>query len=188
MTPITLERTFVRHPPAVPDTDVHSLPTVESVINPRPARPVPPPREEPPAPARPAIPVRIGDVATDSITPAIAALVERGVLLRPELAMRIRCSAVIRFSDGHPSVRIDFRGEEIVVADVTADDRVHDLLIEASLPDLVATVGAPLAGGLPKPTTTAGRTAIARLADGRVDFDGSLRRARQIIKLLALAA
>lgn len=186
MIPVTLEKGFVRHPAAMPDTDVHSLPTVESVVNPRPARPLPAPVEEPPGPARPAIPVHLGDVGTDSITPAIAAIVERGVLLRPELAMRMRCSAVIRFTDGHPPVRIDFHGKEIRVSDVAAADRAHDLLIEASLPDLVATVGAPLAGGLPKPTTTAGRAAIARLADGRVDFDGSLRRARQVLRLLAL--
>jgi hypothetical protein len=184
--PVTLEHVFLRHPAAMPDTDVHALPTVEAVVNPRPARPLPPPVEEPPGPARPAIPVNLGEIGADSITPAIAALVERGVLLRPDQAMRIRCGAVIRFTDGHPSVRMDFRGNEIVVSDVRADDRAHDLLIEASLPDLVATVGAPLAGGLPKPTTSAGRAAIARLADGRVDFDGSLRRARQIIKLLAL--
>lgn len=171
----------------MPDTDVHSLPTVESVINPRPSRPLPTPVADLPGPAMLAVPVRLGDIGDGSITPAIAALVERGVLLRPELATRIRSSAVIRFTDGYPSVRLDFCGHEIVVSDVAPSDRAHDLVIEASLPDLVATVGAPLAGGLPKPTTTAGRAAIARLADGRVDFDGSLRVARKVLRLLALA-
>jgi hypothetical protein len=171
----------------MPDTDVHALPTVESVVNARPVRPLPPRVDDLPAPAQLAVPVHVEDVADGSITPAIAALVERGVLLRPELATRIRSSTVIRFTDGYPPVRLDFRGHDILVSDADPEDRARDLLIEASLPDLVATVGAPLAGGLPKPTSSAGRAAIARLADGRVEFDGSLRTARNVLRLLALA-
>ena len=40
--------------------------------------------------------------------------------------------------------------------------------------------------GLPKPTTRLGRSAIARLADGRVDFDGPLSLGRSLLRLLAI--
>ena len=49
--------------------------------------------------------------------------------------------------------------------------------------DLIA---APLTGGLPKPTTRPGRAALARLADGRVEFDGPLALGRKLLRLLAI--
>jgi hypothetical protein len=131
-------------------------------------------------------PVRVGELHGESIAAAIAPIVERGVQRRPELASVLEASVLLTFPEGYTPVRIDFRGHEIVVSDTTADDMAHDLAIEGRLPDVIALITAPLAGGLPRPTTSGGRAAIARLADGRVDFTGSLRTARSVIRLLAL--
>jgi hypothetical protein len=131
--------------------------------------------------------VALGRTVEGSIAAPVCALVERGVLLRPEVAERLEASVVLRFTEGFPSVRIDFRGDEIEVTDDPDFDMAHDLAIEGSLPDIVALTAAPLAGGLPKPTAAAGRAAIARLADGRVDFDGRLRLARDVLRLLSVA-
>jgi len=52
--------------------------------------------------------------------------------------------------------------------------------------DFTALIAAPLTGGLPKPTTRPGRAALARLADGRVEFDGTLALGRKLLRLLAI--
>ena len=56
------------------------------------------------------------------------------------------------------------------------------------LSDISALIAAPLAAGLPNPATRAGRRAIVRLADGRVQFDGPLGLARDLLRLLAVDA
>jgi hypothetical protein len=140
----------------------------------------------PVAPARAAIPVRLASVSDGSIAASFVAIVERGAMLRPELAAEIGASLLIRFAEGYPPVRVDFHHDEIVVSDSDGDDCARDLTIAGHLPDIIALIAAPLAGGLPKPTTGAGRAAIARLADGRVEFGGSLRVARSVLRLLAL--
>ena len=94
---------------------------------------------------------------------------------------------VFEFSEGFAATRIDFRGDRIDVADAGPGDRAHDLLIQGALHDVVALLAAPLAGGLPKPTSGSGRAALARLADGRVDFDGPLRLARGLTRLMSVA-
>ena len=52
--------------------------------------------------------------------------------------------------------------------------------------DVTALVAAPLTGGLPRPTTRPGRAALARLADGRVEFEGPLALGRKLLRLLAI--
>jgi len=52
--------------------------------------------------------------------------------------------------------------------------------------DVTALIAASLTGGLPKPTTRPGRAALARLADGRVEFDGPLALGRKQLRLLAI--
>jgi len=138
------------------------------------------------APEASAIPVRLERVLEDSVAASICALVQRGAMLRPELAADIEGSVVLSFHEGYPPVRIDFRGAEIVVGDTTSDDCAHDLIVEARLPDTIALIAAPLAAGLPNPTAKEGRAALARLADGRVEMEGSLKVARQVLKLLAV--
>jgi hypothetical protein len=132
-------------------------------------------------------PVWLGHVADDSIAVSIYALVREGVRQRPELAASMVASVRMHFVDDYPPVRIEFRGEEIEVTDdVDAEDRACDLELSGRLGDIAALLVVPLAGGLPMPTTRRGRGAIARLADGRVDFDGSLALARNLLRLLAV--
>jgi hypothetical protein len=101
----------------------------------------------------------------------------------------MRGAVLMRFADGYPPVRIDFRGDEIEVSDdLDADERGRDLELSGRLGDIAALVAAPLAGGLPNPATRPGRQAIVRLADGRVDFDGPLGFARDLLRLLAVDA
>lgn len=134
-------------------------------------------------------PVRLGHVADESVAATLCVLVRQGARERPGLSAELRGSVLMRFGEGYAPVRIDFRGDEIEVADDEAhEDRAHDLQITGRLGDLNALIAAPLAGGLPKPTTRRGRHAIARLADGRIDIDGPLALARSVLRLLAVDA
>jgi hypothetical protein len=131
--------------------------------------------------------ILLGPASGISIAASIYGLVERGAMLRPELARQMRGSVLLRFTEGYEPVHIDLRGDEIAVADASDDDRAHDLLVEGALPDVVTLIAAPLLGGLPKPTTTEGRAAIARLAEGSVELDGPLRMTLALLRLLSVA-
>ncbi|MCW3041388.1 MAG: hypothetical protein JWM31_3293, partial [Solirubrobacterales bacterium] len=127
------------------------------------------PLEDPVVPPK----VLLGELADESIAASVYVLVKHGVQLRPAHAADLRGSVLLRFADDYAPVRIDFRGAEIHVEDARHhEDRAHDLEIVGRLGDVNALIASPLAGGLPKPTTPRGRAALARLADGRVDFVG----------------
>lgn len=131
--------------------------------------------------------VLLGELADDSIAASVYVLVRHGALLRPALAAELRGSVLLRFADDYSAVRVDFRGDEILVEDAPGvEDRAHDLEIVGRLGDVNALIASPLAGGLPKPTSQRGRAALARLADGRVDFIGALGLARKVLMLLAV--
>jgi hypothetical protein len=131
--------------------------------------------------------VLLGDVSADSIAPNLYVIVAHGVQHRPEMAADMQASIVLRFLDGYAPVRLDFRGDEVEVGDDVEDsDRAHDLEIIGRMGDVTALIAAPLAGGLPKPTTRAGRAALARLADGRVEFNGPLALGRRLLRLLSI--
>lgn len=133
--------------------------------------------------------VWLGPTADDSIAVSIYVLVRDGARLRPGLAASMDGAVRMRFADdGHPPVRIEFRGDEIEVADDPDPEGPVDLELRGRLGDIAALVVAPLAGGLPNPATRPGRQAIVRLADGRVDFDGPLGFARDLLRLLAVDA
>jgi hypothetical protein len=134
--------------------------------------------------------VWLGPTADDSIAVSIYVLVRDGVRARPELAAGMRGSVCLRFTDGYAPVRIDLHGDEIEVRDAIEDgeDDVCELELYGRLGDIAALVAAPLAGGLPNPATRPGRQAIVRLADGRIDVDGPLGLARDVLKLLAVEA
>lgn len=133
--------------------------------------------------------VCLGALSDDSIAASVYVLVRHGAEQRPELAGAILGRVRMRFADGYSPVRIDFRGDEIEVADEARDSApVHDLELSGRLGDISTLIAAPLAGGLPKPTNRRGRRAIACLADGRVDIDGPLALARNLLRLLAIDA
>jgi hypothetical protein len=141
-------------------------------------------REASPAPL-----VWLGRTASDSIAVSIYVVVRDGARRHPELAAAMRGRVRIRFADDYPAVRIDFRGDAIEVADdVPGDDGACDLELSGRLSDISALIAAPLAGGLPNPATRAGRRAIVRLADGRVELDGPLVLGRELLRLLAVDA
>lgn len=131
--------------------------------------------------------VRLGHVSDDSVAANICVIVAHGVGHRPALAASISASVILRFEDGYSPVRIDFRGDEIEVGDdIDGDDRAHDLEVAGRMGDVTALIAAPLASGLPKPTSRPGRAALARLADGRVELNGPLSLGRKVLRLLAL--
>ena len=133
--------------------------------------------------------VCLGHLADDSVAVTVYAIVRHGADQRPDLAAAMRGRIRMRFAEGYPPVRVDFRGDEIEVADETDEvDCACDLELSGRLGDVSALIAAPLAGGLPRPTSRRGRRAIARLADGRVNFDGPLALARNLLRLLAVDA
>lgn len=127
--------------------------------------------------------VRLGAIADGSLAPTIYVFCERAALLRPERAGALDARVVLRFLDeGHPPVRIEFERGDIVVRDALGQGAlVCDLEIAGLLADIVAVVGSPLAGGVPR-----SRAALARVADGRVAFSGPLKLARQVLAFLAI--
>jgi hypothetical protein len=133
--------------------------------------------------------VWLGRTAADSIAVSIFVVVRDGARRHPEAAARMRGSVRIRFLDDYPPVRIDFRGDAIVVADDLHDEAATcDLELSGRLSDIAALIAAPLAAGLPNPATRAGRRAITRLADGRIQIDGPLGLAHELLRLLAVDA
>jgi hypothetical protein len=129
--------------------------------------------------------VRLGRTGGESVAAAVFAFAERGAILRPQHARELRGSVLLRFGGDFQPVEIDLRGDEILVADACDADRAHDLVVEAAFHDFVALVAAPLTGGLPRPTSAIGRAALGRLADGRIEFEGRLRLARGLLRLLS---
>jgi len=129
--------------------------------------------------------VRLGRTGGRSISAAVFAFVERGAMLRPQHARELRGSVLLRFSEDYQAVEVDLRGEEILVADASDADRAHDLVVAGAFHDFAALIAAPLTGGLPRPTTALGRAALARLADGRIEFEGPLRLARGLLRLIS---
>ena len=61
-----------------------------------------------------------------------------------------------------------------------------DLVISGSLPPIVQLASAPLFGGVPKPTTPEGRSALAKVAGRKVKIEGSPLLARRVLKLLEI--
>lgn len=131
--------------------------------------------------------VRLGHVADESVAVSVYALVRHAAEQRPDLAAALEAGVRLRFAEPYAPVRIEFRGDEIAVADETGgDDRPYDLELSGRLADITTLIAAPLAAGVPNPATRLGRRALARLADGRVAIDGSFVLARDVLRLLAV--
>lgn len=127
--------------------------------------------------------VTLGETGEGSIAPTVFALVERAVSEHPGPAEELAGHAV-RLDLGYAPVRIAF-AEGVVVSD--DDGSPVDAEVRGALPDINALIAAPTAAGMPNPTRAAGRAALARLADGRVELDGSVGIARKLLRLLSIA-
>jgi hypothetical protein len=130
--------------------------------------------------------VRLGRVAQNGIAPALFALVERGVDRNPGAASALRGRAELRFAEGYPPVVVASEGTGLLVEDVEPGERVADLVVTGSLPDVLSLASAPQAGGLPKLTSRQGRAALATVARRRVRIVGSKQLARRLLRLLAI--
>ncbi|MEA2169990.1 MAG: hypothetical protein QOF76_3290 [Solirubrobacteraceae bacterium] len=128
----------------------------------------------------------LGSTGDRSVAATVYGLVDRGVALRPEMARRMHGTIRIVFAEAYAPVLLACTGETITVSD-DASGTIVDLEVQSGLTDLVLLISAPLAGGVPKPTTRTGRAALARWVDGRVDFSGSLALARKLLALLSVA-
>ncbi|HEU0024465.1 MAG TPA: hypothetical protein VFQ12_07535 [Thermoleophilaceae bacterium] len=130
--------------------------------------------------------VKLGRMAPDGISASVLGLVERGALKRPRLARSLHGVVELRFKESYPPVRLEFSGSHVLVEDVNGRRSTPDLVIQGSLPDIVQLAAAPLFGGVPKPTDRRGRAALARVAGGRVQIEGSPLLARKLLKLLEI--
>jgi hypothetical protein len=132
--------------------------------------------------------VKLGYVDPNGIAPSLYVLIERGAGKRPKVVGSMRGTVELRFKEKFTPVRIDFADNQVLVEDAHEDeDRDRpDLVIQGSLPDIVQLAAAPLVGGLPKPTHSRGRAALARVAGRRVKIEGSPLLARRLLKLLEI--
>jgi hypothetical protein len=130
--------------------------------------------------------VKLGHVAANGISASVLGLVERGAHKRPKLARSLEGVVELRFAEDYAAVRIDFSGEDVLVEDANGRRSTPDLVIQGSLPDIVQLAAAPLFAGVPNPTSKRGRTALARVAGGKVRIEGSPVLARRLLKLLEL--
>jgi hypothetical protein len=140
-----------------------------------PARAPVPGRTEPPD-------VRLGQLVTGGLAPAILGIVERGVRRRPVPARALRAEVELTIEDGYPPVRIVFGEVEVLVEDGPCT--APDLRIRGALPDLISLIVAPLVGGWPNPIDARGRAALHMLASRRVRVEGRLSLMRRLLAVI----
>lgn len=135
--------------------------------------------------------VKLGRIAENGVSASMYGLIERGAAKRPKIAKALRGSMEIRFREDYASVRAIFGSEGILVEDAVPEAEGEkpfkpDLVISGSLPQIVQLASAPLFGGLPKPTTAHGRSALRKVAGRKVKIEGSPLLARRVLKLLEI--
>ena len=135
--------------------------------------------------------VRLGRIAENGISASMFGLIERGAAKRPKIAKELRGSMEIRFKEDFAPVRAIFGSDGILVEDAIPEAEGEepfkpDLVISGSLPQIVQLASAPLFGGLPKPTTSHGRSALRKVAGRKVKIEGSPLLARRVLKLLEI--
>lgn len=128
--------------------------------------------------------VRLGAIAAGGLAPAIMAIVERGVMRRPEKARALAIEVELRMEECYPPVRIAFGEDVVLVEDGPA--RAPTLRITGALPDLVALLVAPLLGGVPSPMDARGRAALGMFASRRVRIEGDVGKMRGFLSVLTL--
>ena len=128
--------------------------------------------------------VRLGRTSRDGVAPSMFVWVERGVVLRPEVAREIHGRVTFRWDEEIAPLSVHFAGDAIDV--FVGDLRNPDLAVSGRLPDIVHMATAPLLLGIPNPASRHGLAAILGLYRGRVTLKGDRTMARRLIQLLAL--
>ena len=128
--------------------------------------------------------VRLGKTQPTGVSPSMFGLLERGVMLRPEVARGLRGRVAFRFTDSLSPLRVNFAPRHMTVED--GDFHKPDLAIIGTLPDIIHFVATPLVGGIPNPARLRGLVAIARVARRRVRIEGDPALARGVLRLLSL--
>ena len=135
-------------------------------------------------PATRAPAIRLGRMLRGGIAPSIYALVERGVLKRPERAAAVRGRVQLRFGADHPPVAMVFEAGRIEVFD--GDVERANLTVTAGLADVVLLTTAPLRLGLPSPVNARGRAVLQKMARGHIRLSGDLSLARAMLELMRI--
>ncbi len=127
--------------------------------------------------------VRLGTLVPGGLSPAILAIVERGVLRRPELATGLSAEIHLEMH-GYPPVRVWFDEHDVIVEDGPA--KAPDLKLSGSLPDLVSMLVAPTIGGVPNPVDRRGLAVLGLLAQRRVRVEGSFVLLRRVMRAIRI--
>ena len=128
--------------------------------------------------------VTLGALEAGGLAPAILAIVERGVLRRPELARMIMAEVELLVDPAYPPVRLCFAAETVIVEDAPAE--APDLRVRGELADLIALLVAPAIGGVPLPFTPRGLAAIGMVASRRVRVHGRVRLLRRLLTVIRI--
>lgn len=128
--------------------------------------------------------VRLGALLEGGLAPAVMAIVERGVRLRPSLAQALRAEVELAIEEGYPPVRIVFEQATVLVEDGAGND--PDLRIIGSLPDLIHLLVSPMFGGVPAPINARGRAALALVARRQVRTEGRLGLMRRFLTVVRI--
>jgi hypothetical protein len=129
-------------------------------------------------------PVTLGETLPSGLAPALFVLVERGVHRKPEEAAGLRATVELS-ADGHPPVRIDFRGAAgVTVHDGPASE--PDVRVQGPLGEIVGLLTTPLLGGIPSPLNRRGRAALGQLRGGKIRLQGSLGLTRRFLGLIRI--
>ena len=126
--------------------------------------------------------VKLGDLVSGGLAPAVMAIVDRGVRQRPALARSLNAEVELAFGELHPPVRIVFDDHDVLVEDGPAS--APDLRIDGSLGDQIALMVAPIIGGLPSPIDARGRAALGSVLSGRVRIKGSFGLLRRFLGVI----
>ena len=130
--------------------------------------------------------VKLGQTVSHGIAPSMFALLDRGVIRRPDLAGAIEGKVVIRFREEISPVRVTFGRRVIRVED--GDLRHPDVVITGSLPHVVQLTMTPMRLGVPDFRDARGRAALLRVASGRVRLRGDIQLARRMLEMMAVPA
>jgi hypothetical protein len=128
--------------------------------------------------------VRLGELMTGGLAPAILAIVERGVRRRPVPARALRAEIELSIEEGYPPVRIVFGDRRVLVED--GPGIAPDLRIRGALPDLIGLMVAPLLGGVPMPINARGRAAVGMVALRRVRVEGRIGLMRRLLAVIRI--